>query len=226
MWLAARPLILAAVFTAVFGRLMAGQGSAESYAGYLITGLVPWIFLDEGVRTGARTFLGYGPLMKSQRTDPVHLCAVSALEHTLVFAAAVLILWAGKVVLVRGPGPNDLLIAPLLGATFLLLWGLNLVLAVLVAFVRDLEPAIEPVFILLFWSAPVAYRPEILAPPLQRFLEVWPPAAWVRLWRAALGGREAAMAADFALVLAPAALLLAAGWQLARRRGRRITDLV
>ncbi len=231
-WLLLKPALLAGVFTAVFGGLFAGPanpggpGSRFSYLAYLLAGLVPWVITDEAIRTGGRVYLSNGALLKSQKSSGELLCAVSAFEGIFVLTGALIVLWGIYTTAFRAPALSDLWLPVLLGLLLVTLWGVVLCLSLILTVIRDTEPLLDPFMTILFWTAPVAYRADILPAALKTFTLWWPPAVWVRLWRTVLADGRMPDLCDLELAVIAAALFVVTGIFLTRKRFHLVADAV
>lgn len=223
IWTVLRPLLLAGIFTVVFGGIFGGR---SSYVVWMLSGFIPWIFTDEAVRSGARTYLSQSSLLRSHQSHPELLAAISAAEGAILLGAGTGAVWLVYLAGVRPLSASDLLIPLAVFVAFLTIWGAVLLAALLVTVIRDLEPLIEPVMTVVFWSAPVVYRPEVLPVRMRVFLEWWPPAAWARIWQALVGEGAMPVLTDIAVALGTAAVLLLSGLLLTRWRVALITDRV
>jgi lipopolysaccharide transport system permease protein len=124
---------------------------------YLITGLVPFLALNDAVIRAARVFRSNVTLVQRVRL-PAEVLVFgdllgTLLHHGLSFVVVVaLCLW-------RGHMGFDTLGWLLLGSVLLVLWivGLGLIAAVIGAFLPDVPELLGLLFQILFYGAPIVY---------------------------------------------------------------------
>lgn len=150
------------LFDIVYGmRIERGNGFLE----YMLIGMLPWLLLTEVLTRSANLFREFSALYR--RTPfpiellPVLILVIPALVHVLVFSAVVLAFHGPLAAL------QSLIVVPLL-----LLWLLPLLLlfSVLGLFLRDFAQALPFVLMLLMYSTPILYFPDMLPEGMQQWL--------------------------------------------------------
>jgi len=142
------------LFDVVYGmRIDRGNAFLE----YLLTGMLPWLYLSEVLNRSAGMFREFSTLFRRSPFPiellPLIVLLLPALFYTLVYVGVCLLLY-GPLAALKG-----LLVIPLL-----MLWLLPLVqlCAVLGLFIRDFAQALPFVLMLLMYSTPILYFPDML----------------------------------------------------------------
>ena len=141
------------VFTVVFHR----DVGFEPYIVFLISGLLPWMWLTGAVSDSARAFIKDAKLIRATKVHPSIWVARLSLAKGIEFLASIPVLvifalFTGATVswqIVFFP------VAVVLQA--LLVFGIGLFLAPLVVFFRDLERATKLVLRVVFYCSPIVY---------------------------------------------------------------------
>ena len=100
IWAFIQPIVTILVYYFVFGIAMRGgaaSGDGTPFVLYLVSGIVPWMYFQEGLITGTNSFLEYSYLVKKVVFDISVLPVVkllSALVIHLFFVAFAMILFA------------------------------------------------------------------------------------------------------------------------------------
>lgn len=162
LWLVLPPVVLIAIYTLVFSRLMRGAGTLPdrgpfTYSIYLCAGLLTWQWFGELLPRVVGVFTNHATMLK-KTTVPWHaLLAVDVLVTGFGMVLQMLLFAALLLVLGAWPGWNALLYVPLLLCEAMLALGLGLGLAVIQAFFRDVGLALPLVLQLWFWLTPIVY---------------------------------------------------------------------
>lgn len=225
LWYAIQPLVLMAAYAVVFGVLLRAV-DVEDYPLFLFCGLVVWTFAAQALLGAAGSLVEQAAIVGQVRFPralvPASGIAVHALTAGALLLALVPVAW-----IVRGaPGPELLLLPPLALLLTLLLLGLGLVVAVLHAHFRDVQPVLAAALLPLFFLTPVFYRVEDLpgladhawAGPLLSWAN--PLAPYVEAIRDVVYDGRVPAAATLAYTALAAPLALALGLA-AFRRGER-----
>lgn len=224
LWSILHPLAFALVFYLVFKWVV--RIEVEHYALFLITGLFPWQWFQNGLTASSRTFLHNADLIRKVRFPRWTLALAAALNDMAHFALAIPVIVVFMALAGLAPGWSWLVWLPLLAACQLVLaLGLGLLIASVNLFLRDLERLVTVVAQLWFYATPVVY-PITMVPEPYRFL-LWcnPMASLVLCWRGVfLEGQPPAGA--LALAAAWSVALLAVGAQTYRRTCARFAELV
>ncbi len=171
LWSLLNPLLLLAVYTAVFTLVIPARASLPvPYPLYLFTGLLPWLFVSGALLDASVVLLDNGPLLKKIVTAPEVFPAVTVLSHLVHHLLALPVLLAGMALaamLGLMTFPWTVLLLPIV----LLLWvvasaGLVLGVAALAVHFRDIKDLLHNILNLVFFMTPIIYNLEAIPVPL------------------------------------------------------------
>jgi ABC-type polysaccharide/polyol phosphate export permease len=176
------PLLLLAIYSFVFGQLFQqrlGDLGTESYTLFVAITLWPWMMFSDAVLRALQSLQANAPLVKKV-----------AFPHLLLILAAInsvfLMHLVGYVVvltvLALSGTPIKLAGLPVvvigLATLYLFALGFGAMLAALQTLLRDVEQAIPPMMMMLYYLTPVLY-PITLIPSAYRHWLAWNPLAFV-----------------------------------------------
>ena len=218
LWLVLGTIIgvvgLGYLWTAIF------RASHREYVPSLAIGLVVWQFIAGGVIESPAMLMRNASVIRNLRT-PVAFFSLQLLLRHLITLAHNAIVIAG-VLLIYPPdwSPTQLLLLVGLALVSANLWWIMLILGMLGARFRDLDPLVTATMPLLFFVSPVVFRPEHV-PVSSAILWLNPLTYFITVIRDPLQGRVPGLFV-YAVVIG----LLAAGWTAAywllRQRAARI----
>ncbi len=150
------------LFDIVYG-MRANRGPA--FLEFLLTGMLPWLCMSEVLNRSVGMFREFSALYR--RTPfpieilPILIMVVPGLVYTIIYGALCLAMFGAAAAL------KSLLVMPLL-----LLWLLPAVLlfSILGLFIRDFAQALPFVLMLLMYSTPILFFPEMLPDWYQEWL--------------------------------------------------------
>jgi lipopolysaccharide transport system permease protein len=237
MWTPISTLILFALFMVVFSAIMQirieGLGidlarrPPVGFGIYLITGLVPFLALNDAVLRAAHVFRAHVSLVQRVRL-PAEVLVLGdmlggLLHHGLSF---------GVVVVICGVrGSLDLTTLPwvLLGLLLLGLWivGCSLIASVLGAFLPDVPEVLILLFQLAFYGAPIVYPLAMVhTEALRTVIQLNPLTPLLDVMRAGLIGSAPPSVAAVVCLLAAGLALVAVGSVALDRWRYSIPDLL
>ena len=199
----------------------AGQ-PGESYTFFLISGLIPWLGVNEGLMRSTTAILDNAPLVRKLPLRSEVLVAVPN-ASALIFECVGLAIFVVALV-VRGESMRFLWILPfalIIQAT--LQFGVGLFLAALYVLFRDLAQIVAFLLSILFYLSPILY------PAGGRFgkLLLWNPLTpLLGLFRSATLGSPLPAAGSIVFLLIFTASVLASGLLFFRRAQPTLVDLI
>jgi ABC-2 type transport system permease protein/lipopolysaccharide transport system permease protein len=166
LWSLLQPLLLLAVYTAVFGYVFSPRagGGAEPYALFLICGLFPWIWFSAALGEGTTALTANAGLIR-RAVFPAELLPVVPVLANLVHLLLALPVVGIAVLVARLQGHpiggwGALALPGVLGLELVLLAGLALALAALHAHFKDVRDLLTSALTLLFFLTPILYPLE------------------------------------------------------------------
>jgi ABC-type polysaccharide/polyol phosphate export permease len=224
-WYLINPLVLMGAYALVF-KVLLDVADIPDYPIFLLAGLIVWVFFSQALIAAAPSLVVNAPLVRKVRF-PRETIPASVATVQLVTFLAMLVLLLPVAVLVRDSFDPALLLLPVVVVfLFCLVLGLSLLVAVLHAHFRDVEPivvaALLPWFFLTPLFLPVELFPGIDDHELIGDLLEWgnPVAPFVESMRTILWAGNAPDIAHLAYVAVAGLVALALGVLVFRRMER------
>jgi lipopolysaccharide transport system permease protein len=226
LWYVVNPLVLMAAYALMFGVLLEAV-DIDDYPLFLFVGLIVWVFFSQSLLAAATSLLEQASLVAKVRfpreTVPASVVTVQAVTFLVLLA-----LVAPVAVVLRGADPALLLLPVLVACLYAFVLGAALVVAVMHAYFRDVQPILAAALLPWFFLTPIFFRVQDLpgleghgwAEALLRWAN--PVAPFVEGVRSVLYDAAAPGLDTLAYVLAAGALALAAGVALFRRLEREL----
>ena len=182
LWALLGPLLLLGIYSFVFGQLFQqrqGDLGTDSYTLFVAIALWPWMMFSDGVLRSMQSIHTNAALVKKVAFP--HLLLVLAANNS-VFLVHLAGYVAVLVVLTLAGARIDLAGIPVvvIGIMTLYLFSLAMgaILAAMQTLLRDVEQAVAPAMMMLYYLTPVLY-PITLIPPAYRHWLSWNPLAYV-----------------------------------------------
>lgn len=161
IWAFIQPVVTILVYYFVFGIAMRGgseAGNGTPFVLYLVSGIVPWLFFQEGLLTGTNAFLEYNYLVKKVVFNISVLPIVKLLAATVVhgfFVLFVIIMFA-----FYGYFPDWYYLQLLYysGCLFLLILAMTYITSSVVVFFRDLSQMVSIGLQVGVWLTPIMWE--------------------------------------------------------------------
>lgn len=168
LWSVLDPLLMTLIYWFIFTQVIPRSIGEEPYIVFLLTALLPWMWINGALSDSTRAFLRDVRLVRSVALPRWiwvgRIVASKGIEF--LFSLPVLVLFA----VASGAEVSWQLVFFPLGVVLLavLTLGLGLLIAPLVVFFRDLERATKLILRVLFYASPIIYGasdlPEFAAP--------------------------------------------------------------
>ena len=157
VWSVAKPLAYFAVLYAVFGRFFKLNLGFEHYPVYLLVGIVLWTFFLDTTNLALWSFVGNSGLLKKLAFPRIVLPMSATMTTLLTFAVnlVVLALFIAEDGIM--PRVEWLLIPALVLELYLFTLAVSVILATLLARMRDIGQVWEVAGQLLFYASPIIY---------------------------------------------------------------------
>ena len=225
LWYLVNPLVLMGAYALVF-KVLLDIADIPDYPIFLLAGLIVWVFFSQALLAASPSLVLNAPLVRKVRF-PRETIPASVATVQLVTFLAMLVLLLPVALLVRDSlDPALLLLVPIVALLFCLVLGLSLLVAVLHAHYRDVEPvvaaALLPWFFLTPLFLPVEKFPGISEHETIGNLLEWgnPVAPFVDSVRTIIWAGEAPDAAHLLYVTGAGLIALALGLLVFRRMER------
>ncbi len=229
-WSVVWPIINLCIYIIVFGTVIGARIPGKHnvwfvYGIYLSAGMIPWLFFSGVVIRISTVFLDSAHLIKKVPVVLWQYPLYILFSESITFGISLAIL-VGVAVFLEGTWPDLVLILSCSSLMAVLGYGLGLLFATLVVFLRDLKELVPMALQFWFWFTPIVYTIDIL-PAFFRKLMIWNPMFPVveGLHLAFLGG-ETTFWASFWMVAVLAFVLVGLAVYLNRALEKDIRDLL
>jgi len=181
-------LVYAVVLRNVMADRLASAGHGSSYALYVCSGALPWIFFADALTKTTRCLTENSHLLTRLPVPEEVYLVQTTLAVGFSFVGSllplVLICW------IAGATPSwTCLLLPLASVVWLLTaLGMGTVLGVVNVYFRDISQLIQAAMPVLFWSLPIAYVDNILPSALRGALPFHPLFPAMQLFRSMING--------------------------------------
>ena len=181
-WSITNPLMHTLVYWVVFGLIM--KSKVENFPLFLITAMFPWQWIANSIGVGPMTFLGNASLIKKVKF-PRHLISLVAVFQDLIhFWASIPIIIVCLYVYGLSIHWTWFIGIPLLSLIQLAItYSLNLVIASVNLFFRDMEKLIQIFMMFLFYFTPILYDVSQIPEKYQKLVFFHPVAPLMIAWR-------------------------------------------
>lgn len=160
LWALINPLFKLAVYYFVFTHIMTSR--VPSFALYLFSGLITWLFFAQGTKKGINLLKNKKYLIESIQFEQLDLFVAATLSVFYAFLfklAAYFVIHFAYLIPIQ---PYMLYMPILILNTFVLVLGVSILLATINIYIRDIEHAWDMVTLAGFWLTPIIYPKEAL----------------------------------------------------------------
>jgi len=174
LWTFLNPLLLLGVYALVFNVYFRIQ--MEHYAGFMFTGLLPWIWFSSSLMEGTNAITSGGSLITKVLFPGQLLPLVKVGSNLMNFLLSLPILFVFLGFMGIFPGWNLCWLPLILLVHFAFIAGLVLGLATLNVFLRDIQHILVNLLTLWFFLTPVLYPLSQVPGPFKKFVLLNPAA--------------------------------------------------
>jgi lipopolysaccharide transport system permease protein len=221
-WSLLNPLLTMLVLYFVFSK--AFRTDQESFALYLLIGIVTWRFLANGTSSSMLAIVGRRSLVTKIYIPRQILVLSTVLSSFISSMLEFFVLFVLLIVFGVDLSPNMLLFPFVYAVYFVMVYGMSLALASLYVYYRDLNQIWEVLLQLGFFLSPVVYP---LAGVPDKYIELYmlnPVTVVMQINRETLLYSETASAGSLLFITIVAIVILAAGSALFKRLERRFAE--
>jgi lipopolysaccharide transport system permease protein len=224
-WVVVQPLVAAAIFTIVFGRLAGLPSEGLPYAIFAFSGLVLWSFFSGSLTAVAQSLVQNRELVTKTYFPAIVMPVAMALPALVDLGVALLVLAVGMALYGVAPGAAVVLLPAWIGLAFAVVLGAGLALAALNVKYRDVRHTLG--FILQIWlfASPVVYAGSLVEGGWQYLYAVNPMVTALEGFRWSAVGGPAPGAEAFVSLGVTCVLLLGGCLYFLRTEGR-FADLI
>lgn len=210
MWSFLNPLLQLAVYSIIFGALLAGGD--ETYYIYICVALIPWTYFTTVISQAAFTIIGNADIIKKvyfpREILPISIVTSGAIN----FAISTIIILAFVIFSGIGLTWYILLYPFILLIQYILLLGISFIVSSITVYFRDLEHIIGIILMAAFYGTPIVYKLEQLPENLQVFMQLNPMTHLINAYRDIFYYQQMPSLKILAALLAGSVLLVIIGY--------------
>lgn len=222
VWSLLNPLLMMLVLYAVFSNVFRFED--ESFALYLLIGIVGWRFLANGTMTSISVIVGKQSLVTKVYV-PRQILVLSSVLSSFISSILEFSVLVPLLIFFGVDISYNVAFFPLIHGTFLVLvYGLSLILASLYVYYRDLNQIWDVLLQAGFFLSPIVYPVSTVPEKYLGYYMMNPVTVIIEMYREALLYSETPSIEGIAFILACAGAMLLAGTALFRRLERRFAE--
>jgi lipopolysaccharide transport system permease protein len=225
VWAILQPAALITLYWFVFTFLISWGPAArdpKGYSDFLITGLIPWLALNEALTRSMTSVVDNGPVVRKLALRSELIVAVPT-ASAIVFEVIALALFA-VVLILRGQVMTMIWLLPFaILVQVVLQLGVGWFLAIIYVFFRDLGQIVGFLLAVFFYLSPVLYR---VSPGFERVFAWNPMTPLLGLYRSAMLSEPLPAASSIVFLLIVASVLFIAGALFFRREQGTLSDVI
>ena len=215
LWTMLHPLLLMAIFTAVFSHGFRFQ--MPHYATYFLSEYLGWLFFAQTTLTAMASLAWNGPLMRRVRV-PLSIFTLSTIISGLVNFALSAILLLVVMAVTGTPITTKLFLLPV-GVAILAVFtfGIALILTSVTAFFADVREMFQAAMPAMMYLTPIVYPLAIVPARFRVLIEANPLMYLLEIIRDPIYYGAAPSSRALAIAAASAAVSMVCGWAVFRR---------
>lgn len=172
LWVALNPIIMFGVHALVFKYIM--KINTEHYFLFLISGLLPWIFISTNLNMTCNSFITYRETLLSFQINPLLILASKVIDNFMNFIFPFLILFFGLTFIedfnIIGVFLIPINILMLIIGTF----SISLIFATMQVYLRDTQYLLNFLLSIMYFITPIFYPASMVPAQLQFLLKINP----------------------------------------------------
>ncbi len=224
-WAVLQPLSLVVVYWFVFTYMFSRGPAAgnDTYIYFLISGLLPWLGINEGVVRSTTTIVENAPMVR-RLAFRSELLVIVPNASAIIFEVIGLVLFVGLLLLRGGGAPRLIWMLPFaLLLQFALQVGIGWFLAASYVVFRDLLPIIGFALSVAFYLSPILYP---VAGPFEKFFAWNPMTPLLGLFRSAMLSASLPTIGSLVFLLVVCIGFFVGGLAFFRRAQATLADLI
>ena len=181
LWSFLNPLLQLAVYSIIFGSLLAGDN--PTYHIYVCVALIPWTYFVTAVQQADYTIIAYVNIIQKVYFPREILPISVATSGAINFMISSLIILAFCIFSELGLTWYVLLYPVVLFVQYVLILGISFIVSSITVYIRDLEHIIGVVLMAAFYATPIVYKLEQLPPHLAAVMNLNPMTHIINAYR-------------------------------------------
>jgi ABC-2 type transport system permease protein/lipopolysaccharide transport system permease protein len=207
-WITMNLVIFAAAITLIMGSLF--KVPMETYAGYVLCGMIAWMWISAMLNDVGNTFITYSQFVKSVPIDKSHFIWAAVAKQLIVLGHQLIVYAAMVLIGFVQPTMWTLLALPALALLFLMSIPFAAGAAILFTRYRDLPRLIGGSIIIIMMMTPIFWKPDMISGWRSAFVYLNPFYYVIDLVRSPLLGQPLSLL-TIAVTLSLTAFLWAVG---------------
>lgn len=226
VWVILQPLITAAIFALIFGRLGNLPSGGLPYLPFAFAGMLPWNFFSQSLQRASSSLITDSRLISKVYFPRMIVPISSTLAVVMDFGVAVVVM-LGLMIYYQIPFTWRMLVTPLLFlVTFFAADGISFWLSAFNVYYRDFTYAAPFLIQAWMYASPVAYSSTLIPEKWLPIYALNPMVGLIEGFRWALLGTGAFSFTVFAPTLLSTAFFLITGAFVFRRVERAFADVI
>jgi len=226
LWSVALPLLQSVVMVFIFSRVAGfGHGHTYSYAGFVLAGMVPWVFVSTSIMSSTTAIVDASGLTDKVWFPRAILALVPPCANLVLLATATVILLAELPVVGVSLSLRLLLLVPAAVLAVAFSSAVGLLLAAMYVYFRDLKFMVAAAVIVWLYLTPIIY-PATSLKSAGPWLDFNPLTAIVSLFQTAAVGSPAPSTRALLISVGSTAALTVVAVAVHRRHDRLFVDLL
>jgi lipopolysaccharide transport system permease protein len=187
LWAVLQPLMMMAIFSFVFGRLVSKPGE-HPYPVFVFAGLIPWTLFSQGFAQSSLSLVNQHQLLTKvyfpRLFVPTAAAAVFVIDLLISLGIyAIILLYYGVV-----PAWTVVFVPLLIVLTYISTLSLGLIISALTVFYRDFRHLVPFMVQILLYVSPVIYPTSVIPQKYRWFFALNPMFGTIDAFRAAILG--------------------------------------
>ncbi len=162
LWYFVNPLVLMGAYALVFSVLLKVAAGVPDYPLFLLVGLIVWVFFSQALLAAAPSLVQHASLVQKVRFPREAIPASIASVQLVTFLVMLAVVTPVALVVRSSLDPALALLPVIVVLLFAMVLGLSLMVAVLHAHFRDVEPILAAALLPWFFLTPIFLRVEDL----------------------------------------------------------------
>ncbi|MDQ6613542.1 MAG: ABC transporter permease [Actinomycetota bacterium] len=226
LWSVAMPLLQSVVLIFVFSRVGGfGAGRSYSYAGFVLAGMVPWVYVSTSISASTTAIVDASGLTDKVWFPRAILTLVPPSANLVMLATSTLILLAVLPLVGADPALRLLLLIPSIALAVAFSAAVGMVLGALYVYFRDVKFVVQAAVLVWLYVTPIVYPPAVLG-GAARWLDFNPLSGVAGLFQTAAVGAPSPSGRALAVSVGTTLVLLVAAVAIHRHHDRLFVDLL
>lgn len=198
-WSVLNPVAFLSIYLFVFSKVL--KVDIQNYPLYLVTGMLPWLWISGSLVAGCNCIVNNGGLIRKIGVSPLVFPLTVILVESLNFVVLLPLVMLYSLYVGVAQGVTELLLViPFFFLQVAILYPFVLILAVANAYVRDIEHILNIFLSIVFYLTPIVYTVQMVPREYSVFFQFNIIASNLDIWRTLLGYSRGDVASDLFLI--------------------------